>query len=501
VQRITEEIEASCEIRVNEIKEHLHATERRLFLSTEATKQAQEATERCQSQLLMISSQSDGTVSSLQNENSLLVETIDRLRSHIAELENDLSIMKTSSNQSPASSSSTPSASRSLSLIGAGGRGHGSGGGGGHGNSTPGMMNSYEMAQDKLHSYNEIISQLKHELLLKDEQILKEKNKSEKIQIESLKEIENLKCEKNNLLSELKLRPERKEFNELKKQLKVIQNVLFHTEEEEGEGEDGEGEEGTGEEYEGMTGGGGGGEGMEGGRNENDMKEINSFVPSHLQSQQSQQSPHLSAKAHRFPGGGLMKLESMLVTRLKTLEHELTENRVSLETLRHREEIAQKRVIELEHSLDDAQTLITQLEKDLENHVMTTASATTGSSSGGGGRRGGGTAVKKKDKENQSAAADPSLVQLLTDSNDSYTPSAGQKSAGSENQVHAGSVPGASCGQQQMISILQAQRDRYKERLENVISSSLLPSPPMTPPSLLSSVQCADGILKTGHSK
>lgn len=66
IQRITEEIEATCENRVNEIKEHLRASERRLMSSMEATKQAHDATERCQSQLLLLSKQTDERISSLQ---------------------------------------------------------------------------------------------------------------------------------------------------------------------------------------------------------------------------------------------------------------------------------------------------------------------------------------------------------------------------------------------------------------------------------------------------
>ena len=372
-------------------------------------------------------------MSSLQNENSLLVETIDRLRSHIAELENDLSILQTSSNQSPSLSSNRSNSTSAP-------------GGSIHEKTSSTSTSSYDMTQDKLHSFNEIISQLKHELLLKDELILKEKNKLERIQSEFLKEIESLKCEKNNLLSELKLRPERKEFNELRKQLKVIQNVLFHTEEEDEEDEDGE---------EGDQVGGIGDEGVDG-RNENELKEVTSLFPQ-LQLTQSH-SPHPSVKAHPSPSG-LMKLESMLIKRLKTLEHELAENRVTLETLRHQEETAKKRVLELEHSLDDSQTLITQLEKDLESHVMTTSTTTLYQSTLYGARGGGGK-LKKKDKESLLAtSSDPSLVQLLTDSNDSYSE---QKRAESPN---AGASDG---GQQQMISILQAQRDRYKERLENV---------------------------------
>jgi hypothetical protein len=384
------------------------------------------------------SSQFDDRISSLQVENTLLTETTERLRSYIAELENDLSLHKTSSSSPSHSLSQThhhrhaSSSSTSTSLI---------------------QQTDHQFNSDHLQSYNEIILQLKHELLLKDELLIKERTRHESTKSEYQKEIESLKCDKNNLLSELKLRPERKEFNELKKQLVVIQNVLFHTVEEvqstntttatgmmtRGSLEEQEGDGAQEEEEEDMD----------------DMKKIQ--FPSELMGGSQQHRHH-----HSKPAGGLMKLESMLVARLKCLEHELAENRVTLETLHQNEEIARKRVLELEQSLFSSQTLITQLETDLESHVLNTSTAVLLSGGGKGG----------KDKLRDHQNVDPSLVQLLSESGEGYDRSSSRSTQKSSERGAGGGPENSNtstvAGQQQMISILQAQRDRYKERLENV---------------------------------
>jgi hypothetical protein len=66
VTRATEEVEAACEARVSEVREHQRAAERRLAAALEQTRHAQEAVDRAQSRLFEVSSAAEGRIGSLQ---------------------------------------------------------------------------------------------------------------------------------------------------------------------------------------------------------------------------------------------------------------------------------------------------------------------------------------------------------------------------------------------------------------------------------------------------
>ncbi len=137
------------------------------------------------------------------------------------------------------------------------------------------------------------------------------------------------------------------------------------------------------------------------------------------------------------------------------MQSELAEARSTIEGLKQREMIAKARVEELQIALEGSQSLVVRLEADLESQLSLAAS--------------GGPAVKRgisdpRSKAAVSLRADSELEQLLapTEFMDNFGSEIGtssSKNASNDQNTTQGN---------QMASILQAQRDRYKERLDQV---------------------------------
>jgi hypothetical protein len=63
---MTDEVEAACDARVGEVKEHHRACERRLIAAQEANRASQEVADRAQSRLFEVSSQAEARLSASQ---------------------------------------------------------------------------------------------------------------------------------------------------------------------------------------------------------------------------------------------------------------------------------------------------------------------------------------------------------------------------------------------------------------------------------------------------
>lgn len=262
-----------------------------------------------------------------------------------------------------------------------------------------------------------LLKELRSELINKEETIAIERSKSEQIANE-LKHKLSLKVEETSQLrKELAIRPHKDEVIGLKRQLRVLQKVIFNVDEDDDE---------TVEER---------------------LAQMSSSDISALQKDGEHVFPELTTVS----GSGKVeiqqeqqrKLELMLVARLKTIEGELIELRGKSESYRESESKALCELEKARAELKRHQELVGKLESDLEN------------------------ASSSKNKHGQStsqggmSAPDADLVALLSANNN-------KTSSNETSEVKSTRSEG---GEGQMLAILTSQRDRYKERLDNIEGS------------------------------
>jgi DNA-directed RNA polymerase specialized sigma subunit len=143
-------------------------------------------------------------------------ETLDRLRSRVAELEND---------QASSSSSFKPSSS--------------SASGGRAGRQDVCTDAEGESAEEQLNALSVIVSNLREELICKEEMIVHERHRVEANAKEHAARLEASHAECSRLNQELVGRPHREDVTALKKQLRVLHSVIFNAElEDDDEAED-----------------------------------------------------------------------------------------------------------------------------------------------------------------------------------------------------------------------------------------------------------------------
>ena len=195
--RITQ-VEERAEARVQEVKEHQRAVERRLAAAVESMRQAQASAELAQSSLYELSAQAEQRVSALVSENSLLAEGADRAQARIAELENEISALKFSA-------------------------------AGGANQSTGSWRNSADdQTWDEVRTLQAVLTEVRQEARNKEEA-----SKAEKVKLEALnRELsQQLSLERDasaRLRMELADRPSRDELNNVRRQLNVLQRVAFN---------------------------------------------------------------------------------------------------------------------------------------------------------------------------------------------------------------------------------------------------------------------------------
>lgn len=138
---------------------------------------------------------------------------------------------------------------------------------------------------------------------------------------------------------------------------------------------------------------------------------------------------------HTAVGEDKVQFEVLLTARLKALESELAETRHQLNDTREQERRAQAAAASLRTSLDASVTLVKRLEADLELHTSKSLRP-----------------LLRPDLSSRPSDGSFGLTEIL--------------------ESKPSPATGGEGGPQQLVAILQAQRDRYKERLGQTESSA-----------------------------
>ena len=209
----TAQLEEKAEVRIGEIREQQRVGEKRLAAVVESMRQAQSSTDRAQTQMFEISSQAEERVSALSAENTILAEGTERSLARVAELEGEISAMKSLSLSS---------------LSGGGTASRGVGGGGGGGVSGKGGED-YET----LHL---VVTELRQEIRLKEDALRVEKQRLEGKHRETSQLLSKERESISKIRLELAERPTKEDLFSLRRQLKMLQRVAFNVQEDD-EGE------------------------------------------------------------------------------------------------------------------------------------------------------------------------------------------------------------------------------------------------------------------------
>lgn len=170
-------------------------------------------------------------------------------------------------------------------------------------------------------------------------------------------------------------------------------------------------------------------------------------------------------------GGGEVQLEILLTSRLKQLENELTETRRDLDEVREQERQAKSAVSSLRSSLESSAVLIARLESDLEaqtknNNISSTNKSRTPLFH-----------LSINNNNSNTISSEDLLVHEENSGNDYGLTEVilGGNSANIDTVEVHGTVSStvSSSTQDGIVSILQAQRDRYKEKL-TVVETRML---------------------------
>eukprot|EP01041_Mallomonas_annulata_P004617 gene4617-9172_t len=385
------EAEDKAEQRVNEVKEHQRAVEKRLAAAVEAMRQAQASSERAQSMLFEASSQAEIRVSALMAENSLLAEGAERTQSRVSELEREVEHLRASGQMSSATT-------------------------------TGGGRRSNENDIEELQSLQLMVADLRQDARRKEEAVRLERQRLESTLRELSQQVAVEREGAGRLRQELLDRPTKEDLFSVRRQLGVLQRIAFNVQDE-------------------------------------DCEEM-AGDPERILGEQGQ-------------------LEALLTTRMKSLEGELAEARRTAETLRKQETQSKSTIASLRVSLEASAALVSRLETDLEKGLGSRASSASQRGLLGGSESSGVT-----------VAGDMGLSSLLLSDPDPspggpwrsskgksgvYSGKSGREDSNALNRFapeesrgggHSSEMgTGTGTGGDQMTAILQAQRDRYKDRL------------------------------------
>ena len=158
--------------------------------------------------------------------------------------------------------------------------------------------------------------------------------------------------------------------------------------------------------------------------------------------------------------GEKLQLEVLLTTRMKSLESDLSDARQALREAQKHEALAKADALALKTSLDASVSLVVRLESDLENHLQSNRGKGEGASA----------------TTRHGIVGNMDLSELLgvdmTASTATTTTVVKSDSVAVSTSLSLSNA-GQSSNQNQMVNILQAQRDRYKERLSQAESALL----------------------------
>jgi homeobox protein cut-like len=217
IQR-THQIEMKAEAQIEEYKEMQKVAEKRLLAAIEAMKEAQNTSEKLQTQFYELSSQTDVRISALMAENSLLAESMERHQSRCVELEsmNETLKVKNSNLMQQVQMVQTSSDIKLSS-----------------------SSRSSETMSERKHNYEEnqtlqvMITELQNEIRLKEEFYRKEKARHDSM----TKELQNQLSRERESLSkckqELLERPVKDDLIAVRKQLRLLQRIVFNVEDDE----------------------------------------------------------------------------------------------------------------------------------------------------------------------------------------------------------------------------------------------------------------------------
>mmetsp|Transcript_35227 Transcript_35227/g.65701 ORF Transcript_35227/g.65701 Transcript_35227/m.65701 type:complete len:766 (-) Transcript_35227:1175-3472(-) len=406
------EVEAACALTVAEVREHHRAAEKRLAASLEATQSAQQAADRAQSRLFEVSSQAETQLASLQVENTMVAENAERLRARIGELESELL-----SRGNPKSTDASRNGNGSVNDV----------------------SRADDSSEERAEVMQGLLKELRSELIHKEEAMAVERSKSEQLLNEVKHKLALTGQDAALLRKELAARPRPEEMAGLKRQLRVLQKVIFNVDEDEDDNTD---DLSLAPAY---------------------MNQVTNTTLSQLTSSDNAVYPDLTDASGAVGGVDKINLEQqrtlevMLVARLRTIQGELIEARSNVESSSTIEKAALEESKQLRADLQRSQELVTKLESDLENTAhrgnRQTPGAQSKSLASGSGVSGPGPGM---------SAPDASLVALLSSGDDGAlrsAPGSGQR------------PPSSGSGEGQMLAILTSQRDRYKERLDGMEGS------------------------------
>eukprot|EP00607_Mallomonas_marina_P007130 CAMPEP_0182438910 /NCGR_PEP_ID=MMETSP1167-20130531/86099_1 /TAXON_ID=2988 /ORGANISM="Mallomonas Sp, Strain CCMP3275" /LENGTH=775 /DNA_ID=CAMNT_0024632461 /DNA_START=161 /DNA_END=2488 /DNA_ORIENTATION=+ len=384
-----EEMETRTELRVAEVREHERGVERRLSGALERVRAAEQSTERAQSQMYEVSCEAEKRLSALMSENSILAESTERAQSRCAEIEREMEQLRAS-----------------VQLQGVGRE----------------ERERERGEEDELHALEFMVTELRREVKKREENAREERQKLEATVRDVTKQLSVEREEVIRLKARERERPSPEQYEELRRQVIMLQKIAFNTQEEDDEEITGDPER-TKSVLEGIERGGGG-------------------------------------------GGGI---ESLLTARVKCLEGDLSDMRRTVDTLRKQEAQNKETITSLRTSLSSSSALISKLENDLENGLNQPGLSLSLSRT-------------KREEREREKEGDMGLTELLlTDSPAEKERRRGEKEKERERErgsavmsersvkssaASTGPSPSlSSSSSSQMTTILQAQRDRYKDRL------------------------------------
>lgn len=209
VSKRTSEVQAQAELKINEVKDAQKTAERRLAAVMESMKQAQSSTDRAQTQMFEISSQAEDRVSALSSENAILAEGTERALSRAAELESEISSLR-----------------NLLSLAGSGSTGTGV-------SQRPGIpggisKGDLRKGEEDCETLQLVISELRHEIRLKEDTLRAEKLRIEGKHRETLQLLSKEREALGKAKLELAERPTKDDLYSLRRQVKMLQRVAFN---------------------------------------------------------------------------------------------------------------------------------------------------------------------------------------------------------------------------------------------------------------------------------
>lgn len=204
--RVTEAVESSAadierraEERIREHQELQALAERRALEAADTARAAQQAAERCQTQLLQLSTSADRKQADLQAEIQLLLESNRRLSSHAAELES-------------AAASSLRSA------------------GGGQRTAQEGIEEMAVFVRDEERQLRDAVSELQVQLHAREEALRAERLKFDGGLEQLSRQVDEAREELRAAQEELQQRPTREELHAARRQLRAMQRLAFRVE-------------------------------------------------------------------------------------------------------------------------------------------------------------------------------------------------------------------------------------------------------------------------------